>query len=124
MARIRFMNTEIDNLTMDEAVDEIERLVQKEGCTYIVTPNLDHIVTLETDYEFAEAYKNADLIMADGKPLIWISRYLKRPIKEKISGSDLFPRICEMCAEKGYTIFILGAAVGVADKAAKSPTPT
>ena len=120
MARIKFLNTYIDSLTMQEAVDEAENLIQKLGSSYIVTPNLDHIVMLETDKEFAEIYSNADLILADGKPLIWISKLLKKPIKEKISGSDFFPRMCNMRADKGYSIFILGAAEGVADKAAEN----
>lgn len=120
MARIKFLNTYIDSLTMQEAVDEAEKLIQEPGSSYIVTPNLDHIVMLDTDKEFDEIYSNADLILADGMPLIWISKLLKKPIKEKISGSDFFPHMCNMCAEKGYSIFILGAAEGVADKAAKN----
>lgn len=120
MARIKFLNTYIDSLTMQEAIDATEKLITKDGCAYVVTPNLDHIVTLESDPEFAEIYANADLILADGKPLIWISKLLNRPIKEKISGSDFFPCMCEMCAQKGYSIFILGAADGVAEMAAKN----
>lgn len=118
MARIKFLNTYIDNLTMNEAIEKIDRLILKNNSSYVVTPNLDHIVVLENDKEFAKAYKNADLIVADGKPLIWISKYLKNPIKEKISGSDLFPQMCKLASVKGYTIFILGAAEGVAEKAA------
>ena len=120
MTRIKFLNTYIDSLTMQEAIDEAEKLIEKLGCSYIVTPNLDHIVMLETDKEFAEVYSNADLILADGKPLIWISKLLKYPIKEKISGSDFFPCLCKKCAEKGYSVFILGAAEGVANKAAQN----
>lgn len=120
MPRIEFLNTYIDNLTMKEAIDEIDRLIQKKGCSYVVTPNLDHIVILEDDKEFAEIYRNADLIVADGKPLIWISKLLKNPIKEKISGSDLFPRICELSTKRKYKIYILGASDGVADRAAQN----
>lgn len=118
MARINFLNTQIDNLTMDEVIHNIDQLIQSCQYSYVVTPNLDHIVALEKDTEFAEIYRNADLIVADGKPLIWISKLLKNPIKEKISGSDLFPKICELAAQKGYKIFILGAATGVAERAA------
>lgn len=120
MARINFLNTYVDNLTMQEAVDKAEQLIVQDGCSYVVTPNLDHIVILEDDQEFAEVYSNADLVLADGKPLIWISKLLKNPIKEKISGSDFFPHMCEMCANKGFSIFILGAAEGVAEKAAEN----
>lgn len=120
MPRIKFMNTEIDNLTLDEAVSEIDSIICRQTAAYVVTPNVDHIVQLEKGGELCEAYKNAELILADGKPLIWISKLYKTPIKEKISGSDLFPKVCEMAAEKGYTMFFLGAADGIAAKAAEN----
>lgn len=120
MARIKFMNTDIDNLTMAETLNEIDKLIQKKNCSYVVTPNVDHIVRLEKDEELRKVYKNASLILTDGKPLIWISKWYKTPIKEKISGSDLFPRVCQLAANKNYTMYLLGAAEGVADKAAKN----
>lgn len=120
MARIKFMNTDIDNLTMAETLNEIEKLIQKKNCSYVVTPNVDHIVRLEKDEELQKVYKNASLILTDGKPLIWISKWYKTPIKEKISGSDLFPRVCLLAANKNYTMYLLGAAEGVADTAARN----
>lgn len=120
MARIKFMNTDIDNLTMAETLNEIEKLIQKKNCSYVVTPNVDHIVRLEKDEELQKVYKNASLILTDGKPLIWISKWYKTPIKEKISGSDLFPRVCQLAVNKNYTMYLLGAAEGVADTAARN----
>lgn len=120
MARIKFMNTCIDNLTMSETLNEIDKLIQKKICSYVVTPNVDQIVRLEKDEELQKVYKNASLILTDGKPLIWISKWYKTPIKEKISGSDLFPKVCELAANKNYTMYLLGAAEGVADTAAKN----
>jgi N-acetylglucosaminyldiphosphoundecaprenol N-acetyl-beta-D-mannosaminyltransferase len=120
MTRMRLMNTEIDNLTMDEILDAIDSLIKEDNCSYVVTPNVDHIVQLEKDEELKRVYENASLILTDGKPLIWISNWYKTPIKEKISGSDLFPRVCDLAAKKGYTMYLLGAAEGVADKAAKN----
>lgn len=61
-----------------------------------------------------------DKITIHGKPLIWISKMLKNPIKEKISGSDFFPQLCSMCAKNGYSIFILGAGKGIAEIAANN----
>ena len=120
MARTKFMNTEIDNLTMQETLQEIENIIKKNKNSYVVTPNVDHIVQLETNKELRDVYANASLILTDGKPLIWISKLYGTPIKEKISGSDLFPLLCEMAAEKKYTMFFLGAAEGVAQTAAKN----
>lgn len=118
MTRIKFLNTHIDNVTMSEAIYIVDELVKKREISYVVTPNLDHIVMIEKDVLFKEIYDNASLVLADGQPLIWISRLIGNPIREKISGSDLFPHLCAMAAKQGYSIFILGAAEGVADKAA------
>lgn len=118
MARQKFMNTEIDNLTMHEALETIDALIQENKNAYVVTPNVDHIVQLETNKELQDVYANASLILTDGKPLLWIAKWYGTPIKEKISGSDLFPLLCDMAAKKGYSMFFLGAAEGVAAKAA------
>lgn len=113
------MNTKIDNLTMEEALVEIDRLIRLNDNSYVVTPNVDHIVQLEKGGELVDVYNQANLILTDGKPLIWIAKWYGTPIKEKISGSDLFPRICEMAAQNEYTLFFLGAAEGVAAMAAE-----
>ena len=120
VSRIKFLNVEIDNLTMKEAIGEIDKLILDKKTSYVVTPNVDHIVKLEDDKEFRNVYKAADLILADGMPIIWISKLKSTPIKEKISGSDLFPNVCKLASEKGYKIFLLGAAEGIALKAAEN----
>lgn len=120
MARMKFMNTEIDNLTMGETLQAVDQLIQENKSAYVVTPNVDHIVQLETSKELQDVYNNASLILADGKPLLWIAKWYGTPIKEKLSGSDLFPLLCDMAAKKGYKMFFLGAAEGVAAKAAKN----
>lgn len=120
MPRIKFMNTEVDNITMDEALQRIDELIKEKNNAFVVTPNVDHIIQLERGGDLVEAYKQADLILTDGKPLVWISKWYGSPIREKISGSDLFPRLCALAAEKGYTMFFLGAAEGVAAKAAEN----
>lgn len=120
MNRVRILNIEVDNVNMEESIKIIEKLILKNDNSYVVTPNVDHIVKLEHDDEFKKAYENADLILADGMPLIWISKLLRTPLKEKVSGSDIFPNICKLASEKGYKIFLLGAAEGVALKASEN----
>lgn len=117
--RMNFLNTHVDNLTMSEAIAETDRLIRERKHSYVVTPNMDHIVLMEKDELFKEIYDNADLILTDGKPLLWIAKKQGTPIKEKISGSDFFPEMCKLAVKNGYKIYILGAAEGVADKAAR-----
>lgn len=118
--RMDFLNTRVDNLTMEEALVKTQKLIEENKTAYVVTPNVDHIVVMEKDEEFSKLYREADLILTDGKPLIWISKLYGTPIKEKISGSDFFPELCGLAAKQGYSIFILGAAEGIAAKAAKN----
>lgn len=120
MSKVHFLNVTIDSLTMDEAISAADELIQKRQCSFIVTPNVDHLVLLELNQDLREAYSKADLVLADGMPIIWLSKYYGGRIKEKISGSDYLPKLCELSAKKGYRVFFLGAAEGVAEKAAKN----
>lgn len=133
MARIRVLNAEIDNLTMDEAVASVRDIAlgnrKNGGESYVVTANLDHLVNLDEDATFRAAYQDAELVLPDGISIMWLAKLQGTPLKEKVSGSDLFPRVCSMAAEEGLSLFLLGAAPGVADIAAanileKNPTLT
>lgn len=115
--RMRFMNTYIDNVTESEAVAHIEKCINERKIGHVITPNVDQIVRIEKDPYFKEICDNAELILADGHPLLWISKLYGRPIKEKICGSDLVPHLCSLASKKGYRVFLLGAEEGVAAKA-------
>lgn len=116
--RIRFMNSYIDNVTKEEAISHIEDCIRTRKIGQVITPNVDQIVRIEWDPYFKEICDKAELLLVDGTPIMWISRWYGRPIKEKICGSDLMPELCGIAAEKGYSVFLLGAAEGVAAKAA------
>ena len=120
--RIRFMNTYIDNITKDEAVEYIEECICNKKISQVITPNVDQIVRMETDKYFQEICNNAELLLVDGTPLMWIGKFYNKPFKEKICGSDLVPELCEVAAKKGYKVFLLGAAPGVAALAAQKLT--
>ncbi|MBN2656315.1 MAG: WecB/TagA/CpsF family glycosyltransferase [Spirochaetales bacterium] len=119
MDKVDICRVEIDNLRTDEALERIDSFIESGKSHYIVTPNVDHIIKLQNDRDFQEIYRNASLVLADGQPLIWASRFLGTPIVEKISGSDLLPALCRHAASKGYSVFFLGGRPGAADKAAE-----
>lgn len=103
---------------MAEAVDNIKKMIEAESSkNYIVAINVDVVVKMEKDHYLKKIVDMADMVLVDGKPLVWISQLYRRPVKEKISGSDLVPQLCEMAAVNGYSIFILGGKEGVADQA-------
>lgn len=117
--RVKFMNTYIDNVSKEEAIAHIEKCIKERKISQITTPNVDQIVRIEKDPYFKEIVDNSELLLVDGTPLMWIAKRYKKPFKEKICGSDLMPELCSIAAKKGYKVFLLGAAPGVADIAAQ-----
>ncbi len=117
--RVNICNVKIDNIRMADVLSKAESFFTDGKPHYIVTPNVDHIIKLQEDVEFQKIYKTADLTIADGMPLLWAANFLGTPLKEKISGSDLFPELCLWCAQKGYKVFFLGGPPGAAKKAAE-----
>jgi N-acetylglucosaminyldiphosphoundecaprenol N-acetyl-beta-D-mannosaminyltransferase len=84
----------------------------------VVTPNLDHWRRLSQDAAFAEVYRQADLIVADGMPLIWASRLKGTPLPERVAGSNLISTLSAAAAERGRSVYLLGGAPGTAEAAA------
>lgn len=117
MDKQSLLNTYINNFNMNETIKNIEDLIIRKKKSYVVAVNTDVVMKIESDSYLKEITDNADIALVDGKPLIWISKIHKKPVKAKISGSDLIPELCSVAAEKGYTIFIIGGKAGIAKQA-------
>ena len=109
----------ISNVTLDEALQDMDRQIVSREPGYIVTPNVDHVIEFRDNPEFRDAYRDAFLVLADGVPILWAGKLLKKPIKQKISGSDLVYWLSEHASRHGYRIYFMGGAEGVAEEAAK-----
>ncbi len=123
MLRQNLFGMSIHALKMGQAIDHLRRCVRETpyDCRYVVTPNVDHTVLLQTHRGLRDAYSQADLVLADGHPLVWVSRILGRPLPERVAGSDLVPSLFQAIpANEKLRIFLLGAAPGVAERAAQN----
>ena len=118
MKKQKLLNTYVNNVSMEQTISEIEEMIANDKKSYIVAINVDVVMKIENDSYLKKIVDSADMVLVDGKPLIWISN--KQPVKAKISGSDLVPKLCEVAAKKNYTIFILGGKDGIAEKAKKN----
>lgn len=105
------------NVTAEEAVEEIEKLILSGGTHQVATANLDFWINSLNDVDVHRIIASCSLVLADGMPLVWISRLLGTPLKERVSGVDIVPRLAELSAKKGYGIFLLGGREGVAERA-------
>jgi N-acetylglucosaminyldiphosphoundecaprenol N-acetyl-beta-D-mannosaminyltransferase len=108
----------VDSLTLRGFLRAVCIQISQRLPGYVVTPNIDHVCRYHTNREFRDAYQHALLSLPDGTPLVWASRLLKTPLREKLSGSDMVYRLSEFAAAKGFKVYFLGAAEGVAAEAA------
>ena len=114
---------QIDAFRMQDAVQQLRNWLLEDrlasGCRYVVTPNVDHTVLLSGNSRFKAAYEDAHMVLADGHPIVWASRLLGRPLPERVPGSELVPRFFDSFLATGAVkVFLLGAAPGVAVRAA------
>jgi N-acetylglucosaminyldiphosphoundecaprenol N-acetyl-beta-D-mannosaminyltransferase len=106
------------DVTMEETLAEIDRIIFQGTPRYIATANLDFAAQASRDVELQRILMDADLVLCDGTPLVWASRLLKAPLRERVAGSDLTPRLMAHAAVRGYRVFFLGSDESVL-KAAK-----
>jgi len=111
-SQVHILNLPIHNLSMTEL------LIQLRFGGTVFTPNVDHLVQLQSDSDFYRIYQSVDYRMCDSQILMYASRFLGHPIREKISGSDLFPAFCDFYKEdESIKIFLLGSSEGIAQQA-------
>ncbi len=121
--QVRLFGIDIDALDMRGAVDAIANWLRADErlCRYVVTPNVDHVVKLDTNPEFWTAYQGAALVLADGRPVVMASKMFGVDLPGTVPGSDLVPAIFDRFqadARDELKVFLLGAAPGVAERAA------
>src|SRR5208283_5000245 len=114
--KVTLFGIPIDNLTMAEVVDRIEAMIGDGGVHQHVVVNVDKIVKMESNPSLRETVLDCDLITVDGQPVIWVSRLFKHPIKERVTGVDLFGALMAHCAERGLRPYLLGARQEIVDK--------
>ncbi len=85
----------------------------------VVTVNPEFIMAARQDPRFARILHDSHLALPDGQGLLWAARILGTPLKERVTGVDTLVRMAAVAAEKGYRLYLLGAAEGVADAAAR-----
>jgi N-acetylglucosaminyldiphosphoundecaprenol N-acetyl-beta-D-mannosaminyltransferase len=114
-----FGKIKVDNVSMQEAVAAIVGMAQKSEIPRLVcTANLDHLATAECDQEFRSIYREADFVVADGMPLVWLSCLTHCRLKERVAGSDLFWELGRASEATGLRLFLLGGKPGSAAMAA------
>src|SRR5690606_1650182 len=117
--RIVMFDTPIDRLTLNETVGKVVHAIRQNKQHHHFAVNVAKIVNMQKDKNLYESVVSADIINADGAPLVWVSRLFGRPLPERVAGIDLMEALVARAHERGYKIFFLGAREEVVKKVAE-----
>ena len=115
----KIFNLKFVSVNFSRFVDVITDSVRTSRNITIFPVPVNVLVKAKGDTEFFLILDRASFLIPDGVPILWAAKFLGKPLKSKISGSDLFPALCRTAALNKYKTFFLGAKPGVAEKAGK-----
>ncbi len=119
MEKVNILGVKVDMVTIPEAADKIMDFLNEDGFHDVFTPNSEIIMAAYKDEEFAEILNNASMLTADGIGVVYASRILKKPIKERAAGYDIACKVLEKINYTDHSLFLFGGKPGVAEMAEK-----
>lgn len=118
--RINIFDCPIDRFTMDETINEIDKSIKEKIHLHHVVVNAAKLVHMQKDKELYDSVVNSDIINPDGQAVVWASKFLGQPLKERVAGIDLMENLVKLAHEERYKVFFFGAkeevVKGVVDK--------
>ncbi|MBV9227870.1 MAG: WecB/TagA/CpsF family glycosyltransferase [Chloroflexi bacterium] len=122
------LGVRVDRLSQKQALTSIMQMIEQYRtshdsekplpCQQVVTVNPEFVMAAQHNAEFRQCINQAALVVPDGTGVVWATRYLGTPVPERVTGTDILVELARCCAEKGYRLYLLGAAPGVAEAAA------
>ena len=116
---VDILGARVHRVTGAMTLEILDAFVQEGSPHQVVTLNPEFVIRAQSNSDFSQVLRDADLALPDGHGLLWASRLLGRPLVERVAGSDTVPAVARVAAERGYRLFLLGAAPGVAKAAAQ-----
>ncbi len=115
---VTILNTPVHVVTMEETLQFVQQYMTENRIHQIATTNPEFVMTAQKDEAFRHVLQQCDLCIADGIGLLLAARWLNSPLPERVPGSELVYNLAQLAAQKGWRLFLLGAAPGVAAEAA------
>jgi len=107
--RVKFLNTYVDALTMEETIKRIQAYVEDKACVQHVVINAAKVNLMQNDQGLTKIINECPLINADGQSIVWGARILGKKIPERVAGIDIFTELVKLSSEKGYKLYFFGA---------------
>lgn len=106
---VEILGVKIDRIDLETAVNVVDSLIRQGGSHQVCVPNVWSTVLMQKDQDFKMINNRSTLAIPDGMPLVWVSRLYKRPIPERVTGTDLFFGCARLSEKNGYIVFLLGS---------------
>jgi N-acetylglucosaminyldiphosphoundecaprenol N-acetyl-beta-D-mannosaminyltransferase len=116
--RVNLLGADIDALSMEETVERAAGLIRDYRSYWIMTLNPELLYQAQSEKELLDLARRADIVTADGEGIVWACRMAGHPVPERVTGIDLLLHLVERAAAENWSVYLLGAAPGVAGEAA------
>lgn len=110
---VEIAGVKIHRISVKNAIKQIENFIANKGRHQVCITNVYSLVVMRKDEEFKKANNISGLVVADGMPLVWVSKLYGQPIPERVVGYDIFYELCKIADEKLYNFFFLGSTTEV-----------
>lgn len=117
MDKVNILGVNVDMVDIDDAADKIMGFLEEDGLHSVFTPNSEIIMAAYRDEEFAKILNRSELLTADGIGVVYASKILKKPIKERAAGYDIARKVLEKISKTGHKLYLFGGKPGVAEEA-------
>jgi len=119
-SRVDLFGLSFDDLTQVELIERITESIRRRDRCWIATVNVNFICLSEREPDFRALLRTADVLTADGMPIVWASRFADHRLRERVTGADLVKPLASRAAKEGWRIFLCGGEPGTAEETAAS----
>jgi len=108
-SKISFSGLTIDNLSMRETIELVKSTILYNGDITLTDVNAGKVIQIYEDAELKESVQSSEIIQADGQAVVWASKILGKPLKERVAGIDLVENLIKLAHKNKFKIFFFGA---------------
>ncbi|MBE0428317.1 MAG: WecB/TagA/CpsF family glycosyltransferase [Thermoleophilia bacterium] len=112
------LGARVDRVGRYEAMSLVSDMMETPGLSQVVTLNPEYVMMARRHPDLLRIINCAGLSVADGAGIVWATRLEEKPLRDRVTGTDLLPEICRLAAHRGHGVFFLGGKPGVAGQAA------
>ncbi|MFZ5596409.1 MAG: WecB/TagA/CpsF family glycosyltransferase [Bacillota bacterium] len=117
--KIDVLGSSVDGLALEQFVERISTCIEKKEPCFVITLNPELLYRAQHERDLLAMINRADLVTPDGVGIVWACRTAGHPVPGRVTGIDLMMRLLELAGVKGWRVFFLGSAPGVAEAAAQ-----